>query len=173
MTSGLSRTLPNLARKPRILVCAPSNAATDELLQRIMDHGFLDFKVSPPLTPAAPLLPAPTLLLPHLPLPLPLLHLPLMTPLPHICPTSAAAPAPAATLALILLLPPASLPAAAPGPGPCPHQNASPAPTLAADDCHNPSSYPILSLPYSCLYHQFLAAGLYGSFCTVAFQPVR
>ncbi|KAL3156802.1 hypothetical protein ABBQ38_001073 [Trebouxia sp. C0009 RCD-2024] len=44
MTSGLSRTLPNLARKPRILVCAPSNAATDELLQRIMDHGFLDFK---------------------------------------------------------------------------------------------------------------------------------
>ena len=46
MSEGLSRTLPNLARKPRILVCAPSNAATDELLQRIMDHGFLDFKVT-------------------------------------------------------------------------------------------------------------------------------
>lgn len=46
MSDGLSRTLPNLARKPRILVCAPSNAATDELLQRIMDHGFLDFKVT-------------------------------------------------------------------------------------------------------------------------------
>ena len=44
--AGLSRTLPNLARKPRILVCAPSNAATDELLQRIMDHGFSDFQVS-------------------------------------------------------------------------------------------------------------------------------
>lgn len=43
--AGLSRTLPNLACKPRILVCAPSNAATDELLQRIMDHGFLDFQV--------------------------------------------------------------------------------------------------------------------------------
>lgn len=43
--AGLSRTLPNLARKPRILVCAPSNAATDELLQRIMNHGFLDFQV--------------------------------------------------------------------------------------------------------------------------------
>ena len=46
MSDGLSRTLPNLARKPRILVCAPSNAATDELLQRIMDHGFLDFQVT-------------------------------------------------------------------------------------------------------------------------------
>lgn len=46
MSDGLGRTLPNLARKPRILVCAPSNAATDELLQRIMDHGFLDFKVT-------------------------------------------------------------------------------------------------------------------------------
>ena len=44
-SSGLNRTLPNLARKPRILVCAPSNAATDELLQRIMDHGFKDFQV--------------------------------------------------------------------------------------------------------------------------------
>ncbi|KAL0034221.1 hypothetical protein WJX77_004006 [Trebouxia sp. C0004] len=43
-SSGLNRTLPNLARKPRILVCAPSNAATDELLQRIMDHGFKDFQ---------------------------------------------------------------------------------------------------------------------------------
>ena len=48
MADSLGRTLPNLARKPRILVCAPSNAATDELLQRIMDHGFLDFKVSLP-----------------------------------------------------------------------------------------------------------------------------
>ena len=28
--------------KPRILVCAPSNAAADELLQRVMDYGFCD-----------------------------------------------------------------------------------------------------------------------------------
>ena len=45
VSAGLTRSLPNLARKPRILVCAPSNAATDELLQRIMDHGFVDFQV--------------------------------------------------------------------------------------------------------------------------------
>ena len=28
--------------KPHILVCAPSNAATDELLERILKHGFRD-----------------------------------------------------------------------------------------------------------------------------------
>ncbi|KXZ56978.1 hypothetical protein GPECTOR_1g883 [Gonium pectorale] len=31
------------APKPRILVCAPSNAATDELLDRILTDGFADF----------------------------------------------------------------------------------------------------------------------------------
>ncbi|GLI69287.1 hypothetical protein VaNZ11_013870, partial [Volvox africanus] len=31
------------APKPRILVCAPSNAATDELLDRILTDGFCDF----------------------------------------------------------------------------------------------------------------------------------
>lgn len=31
------------APKPRILVCAPSNAATDELLDRILTEGFCDF----------------------------------------------------------------------------------------------------------------------------------
>lgn len=79
MSDGLRRTLPNLARKPRILVCAPSNAATDELLQRIMDHGFLDFKVTS------------TILDLPLPLPLPLpLTLPLLLPstLPHPHPNS-------------------------------------------------------------------------------------
>uniref|UniRef100_A0A061SGN7 Senataxin n=1 Tax=Tetraselmis sp. GSL018 TaxID=582737 RepID=A0A061SGN7_9CHLO len=32
--------LPGVEPQPRILVCAPSNAATDELLQRIMNIGF-------------------------------------------------------------------------------------------------------------------------------------
>lgn len=90
MSSGLRRTLPNLARKPRILVCAPSNAATDELLQRIMDHGFLDFKVSH-LFLALPLLlpplPHPLIFVPPLSWPLPLL-LPLALPLPDRCPAS-------------------------------------------------------------------------------------
>ena len=30
-----------LAAKPRLLVCAPSNAAADELLQRVMTGGFI------------------------------------------------------------------------------------------------------------------------------------
>lgn len=34
------RTL-QLAAKPRLLVCAPSNAAADELLQRVMTGGFI------------------------------------------------------------------------------------------------------------------------------------
>lgn len=34
---------PLEAPKPRILVCAPSNAATDELLDRILTDGFCDF----------------------------------------------------------------------------------------------------------------------------------
>ena len=38
---GLARTLGQLAHKPRILVCAPSNAATDVLMQRVMDAGFV------------------------------------------------------------------------------------------------------------------------------------
>ena len=39
------RSLPNVAPKPRILICAPSNAAADELLQRIMGTGFHDVQV--------------------------------------------------------------------------------------------------------------------------------
>ncbi|KAG0494718.1 hypothetical protein HPP92_005712 [Vanilla planifolia] len=31
-----------LCPKPRMLVCAPSNAATDELLSRVLDRGFID-----------------------------------------------------------------------------------------------------------------------------------
>lgn len=42
MHSSLERDLPSLAAKPRILICAPSNAAADELLQRIMDDRFAD-----------------------------------------------------------------------------------------------------------------------------------
>jgi AAA domain len=42
MASAFERRLAELARKPRILVCAPSNAAADELLQRVMDDGFAD-----------------------------------------------------------------------------------------------------------------------------------
>lgn len=38
--------IPNLVAKPKILVCAPSNAAADELLQRIMNEGFSDAEVS-------------------------------------------------------------------------------------------------------------------------------
>ena len=40
------RSLPNVAPKPRILICAPSNAAADELLQRIMGTGFHDVQVA-------------------------------------------------------------------------------------------------------------------------------
>ncbi|MCO5594419.1 hypothetical protein L7F22_048449 [Adiantum nelumboides] len=32
----------SLSQKPRILVCAPSNAATDELLTRVIEQGFFD-----------------------------------------------------------------------------------------------------------------------------------
>ncbi|XP_010526369.1 PREDICTED: uncharacterized ATP-dependent helicase C29A10.10c-like isoform X2 [Tarenaya hassleriana] len=42
MDQNLFRTLPKLCAKPRMLVCAPSNAATDELLARVLDRGFID-----------------------------------------------------------------------------------------------------------------------------------
>ncbi|CAA2994480.1 Hypothetical predicted protein [Olea europaea subsp. europaea] len=42
MNQNLFRTLPKLCPKPRMLVCAPSNAATDELLSRVLDRGFID-----------------------------------------------------------------------------------------------------------------------------------
>ncbi|KAK2987567.1 hypothetical protein RJ640_012337, partial [Escallonia rubra] len=42
MDQNLFRTLPKLCPKPRLLVCAPSNAATDELLTRVLDRGFID-----------------------------------------------------------------------------------------------------------------------------------
>ncbi|XP_076958992.1 putative helicase MAGATAMA 3 [Bidens hawaiensis] len=42
MDQNLFRTLHKLCPKPRMLVCAPSNAATDELLTRVLDHGFID-----------------------------------------------------------------------------------------------------------------------------------
>ncbi|XP_012841037.1 PREDICTED: probable helicase MAGATAMA 3 [Erythranthe guttata] len=42
MDDNLFRTLPKLCPKPRMLVCAPSNAATDELLSRVLDRGFVD-----------------------------------------------------------------------------------------------------------------------------------
>ncbi|GMI64866.1 hypothetical protein like AT4G30100 [Hibiscus trionum] len=42
MDQNLFRTLPKLCQKPRMLVCAPSNAATDELLSRVLDRGFVD-----------------------------------------------------------------------------------------------------------------------------------
>ncbi|CAA6658041.1 unnamed protein product [Spirodela intermedia] len=42
MDENLFRTLPKLCPKPRMLVCAPSNAATDELLSRVLDRGFID-----------------------------------------------------------------------------------------------------------------------------------
>lgn len=42
----LELTLPRAAAPPpRILVCAPSNAATDELLERILVNGFIDPQV--------------------------------------------------------------------------------------------------------------------------------
>ncbi|CAM8889725.1 unnamed protein product [Rhodiola kirilowii] len=42
MDQNLFRSLPKLCPKPRMLVCAPSNAATDELLSRVLDRGFID-----------------------------------------------------------------------------------------------------------------------------------
>ncbi|XP_037459597.1 uncharacterized ATP-dependent helicase C29A10.10c-like [Triticum dicoccoides] len=42
MDQNLFRALPKLCPKPRMLVCAPSNAATDELLSRVLDRGFID-----------------------------------------------------------------------------------------------------------------------------------
>ncbi|CAA7408965.1 unnamed protein product [Spirodela intermedia] len=42
MEENLYRTLPKLCPKPRMLVCAPSNAATDELLSRVLHRGFID-----------------------------------------------------------------------------------------------------------------------------------
>lgn len=42
MDQNLFRTLHKLCPKPRMLVCAPSNAATDELLTRVLDRGFID-----------------------------------------------------------------------------------------------------------------------------------
>ena len=42
MKAALERDLPAMAAKPRILICAPSNAAADELLQRVMDDRFAD-----------------------------------------------------------------------------------------------------------------------------------
>uniref|UniRef100_A0A5B6ZND2 ATP-dependent helicase C29A10.10c n=1 Tax=Davidia involucrata TaxID=16924 RepID=A0A5B6ZND2_DAVIN len=42
MDQNLFRTLPKLCPKPRMLVCAPSNAATDELLSRVLGRGFID-----------------------------------------------------------------------------------------------------------------------------------
>ncbi|EPS63203.1 hypothetical protein M569_11584, partial [Genlisea aurea] len=42
MDQNLCRTLPKLCPKPRMLVCAPSNAATDELLARVLERGFID-----------------------------------------------------------------------------------------------------------------------------------
>ncbi|GLT44917.1 hypothetical protein SLA2020_187900 [Shorea laevis] len=42
MDQNLFRTLPKLCPKPRMLVCAPSNAATNELLARVLDRGFID-----------------------------------------------------------------------------------------------------------------------------------
>ncbi|KAJ6919894.1 hypothetical protein NC651_013741 [Populus alba x Populus x berolinensis] len=42
MDQNLFRSLSKLCPKPRMLVCAPSNAATDELLARVLDRGFID-----------------------------------------------------------------------------------------------------------------------------------
>ncbi|GMH20618.1 hypothetical protein Nepgr_022459 [Nepenthes gracilis] len=42
MDQDLFRTLPKLYPKPKMLVCAPSNAATDEMLIRVLDRGFID-----------------------------------------------------------------------------------------------------------------------------------
>jgi len=54
LQSALERRLPNLAAKPRVLVCAPSNAAADELLQRVMDAGFAGADGAPPPAPRPP-----------------------------------------------------------------------------------------------------------------------
>lgn len=43
-TTGSGDALPPLQPKPKILVAAPSNAATDELLGRIMSDGFTDLE---------------------------------------------------------------------------------------------------------------------------------
>ncbi len=40
------QTLQRIAPKPRILVCAPSNAAVDELCKRVVDLGFRDMNFS-------------------------------------------------------------------------------------------------------------------------------
>ena len=37
--AGVERGHDHGVRKPRILVCAPSNAATDNLLERVMSRG--------------------------------------------------------------------------------------------------------------------------------------
>lgn len=106
MSDGLGRTLPNLARKPRILVCAPSNAATDELLQRIMDHGFLDFQVTSTILALPQFLPLALPLPPLHFLPLPLyLTLPASLTLPMPLPTPLPLPTPR-SLATTLPLPP-------------------------------------------------------------------
>ncbi|XP_021605934.1 helicase sen1 isoform X2 [Manihot esculenta] len=42
MDQNIFRSLSKLCPKPRMLVCAPSNAATDELLARVLDRGFID-----------------------------------------------------------------------------------------------------------------------------------
>ena len=42
LTGHMERELPSMSAKPRILICAPSNAAADELLQRVMDDKFAD-----------------------------------------------------------------------------------------------------------------------------------
>lgn len=42
MDQNLFRTLHKICPKPRMLVCAPSNAATDELLTRVLERGFID-----------------------------------------------------------------------------------------------------------------------------------
>lgn len=41
---AFERSIPNLAAKPRLLVCTPSNAAADELLERVMDLGLFQVK---------------------------------------------------------------------------------------------------------------------------------
>ena len=41
---AFTRSIPNLAAKPRLLVCTPSNAAADELLERVMDQGLFEVK---------------------------------------------------------------------------------------------------------------------------------
>ena len=41
-TTAANASFTAAASKPRLLVCAPSNAAADELLSRVMDRGFFD-----------------------------------------------------------------------------------------------------------------------------------